>query len=142
MNDWKLRQILADYAQGGVDIDGAVHAIKLLMQGDTLSQAQVTPSSGEGRNEVSKPKTICIECRWHNGLYLDDPWTAHRCCCLTARPFDPVTGITFPTGTGVYPVCRSINLGNCPHFETRPGRNEMSTEKTPNTERTYHAVSK
>lgn len=81
---------------------------------------------------MSELKTICVECRFHEGQ-ADGPrtdcWYNHFCIHPEVErvpDIDPVTGkagfaAANSLGMGYltdkkHPNCRDINHGNCPHF--------------------------
>lgn len=77
-------------------------------------------------------RTICVECRFHNGASPDASWLSHRCfypALEGGEKQDPVTGkikyanedsqgIVFLTREK-NPYCRDINTGNCEYFEAK-----------------------
>ena len=65
-------------------------------------------------------KTVCVKCRFHNGVSPKATWYDHYCKHpeLTKPPYlDPVTGIRHesePTH------CRDHNKGDCAFYEAKP----------------------
>jgi hypothetical protein len=77
-------------------------------------------------------KTICVDCKHHNGANPSDAWHTHLCLNPLVQRHeeqDPVTGLI---GFGIknslgkiciisekYPNCSDYNHGNCDMFEPK-----------------------
>lgn len=80
-----------------------------------------------------KAKTVCVNCRYHNGALPEDSTWDHRCLHPSVsrhKEQDPVTGlmgyahkndlggVSILNGEeNAHPYCRSLNNGNCSMFE-------------------------
>lgn len=75
-------------------------------------------------------KTVCMNCRHHNGADQKSAWFNHKCLApdnQKQEEQDPVSGLIMFSGKnslGVFymddqkhPFCRDHNRGNCEHYE-------------------------